>query len=173
RRYGDAFLDIDTSMDINDGYYDSEGDIIYLENLFTNETIPSLPSEVFLNHDTKNLKDENVIDDSKNMVKIFDPDIPEKNFSPTYVSLPFEDRHYLFLTYVIRIFLPYFTYLVVSHFLLSSGSEDTIFDPDIFAFHFSHRSGTFISFNVYPNILNESPVEIYSSTYFTLNIMRI
>nr|GEY89496.1 hypothetical protein [Tanacetum cinerariifolium] len=97
----DAFLDIDTSMDINDGYHDLKGDIIYLESLLTNETTPSLPSVVFLDHDTKRLKDESVIDDSKNMVKIFDPGIPEKNFSPTYVSLPFEDRHYLFFTYVV------------------------------------------------------------------------
>ncbi|GKB25903.1 hypothetical protein Tco_0865304 [Tanacetum coccineum] len=33
--------------------------------------------------------------------KVFDPGIHEKTFSPTYVSLPFEDRHYLSLTYVI------------------------------------------------------------------------
>nr|GEY84122.1 hypothetical protein [Tanacetum cinerariifolium] len=87
----DAFLDIDISMDINDGYHDSEGDIIYLKSLLTNETIPSLPSEVFLDHDTKSLKDKSVIDDSKNMVKIFDPRIHEKFFSPTYDCPDFED----------------------------------------------------------------------------------
>nr|GEX65748.1 putative ribonuclease H-like domain-containing protein [Tanacetum cinerariifolium] len=97
----DAFLDIDTFTNVKDGYHDSEGDTIYLESLLTNETIHSLPSEVFLDHDTKILKDESVIDDSKNMVKIFDPDIPKKFFSPTYVSLPFTDRHYLFFTYVV------------------------------------------------------------------------
>nr|GEY80426.1 hypothetical protein [Tanacetum cinerariifolium] len=100
----DAFLDIDTSMDVKDIYHDSEGDIIYLKSLLTNETTTSLPSEVFLDHDTKSLKDESVIDDSKNMLKIFVPGIPEKNFSPTYVSLPIEDHHNLFLTYVIQIF---------------------------------------------------------------------
>nr|GEY98171.1 hypothetical protein [Tanacetum cinerariifolium] len=103
-----------------------------------------------------------------NKVKVFDPGIPEKFFSPTYVSLPFKDRQYLFFTYVIRIFLLYFTYPEVSPFLLSSGSEDTIFDLGIFAFHFSHRSETFICFNVYSDILNESPMEICSSTHFTL-----
>ncbi|GJS08916.1 hypothetical protein Tco_0365712 [Tanacetum coccineum] len=119
------------------------------------------------------------IDDLMTEDKVFDPGIPEKFFSPTYVSLPFEDRHYLSLTYVIRIFLPYFTYPVESPFLLSSGSEDTIFDPDISAFHFSlepvasHRSGTFMCFNVYLNILNESPMKIYSSTCFVPNIMMI
>ncbi|GJR74026.1 hypothetical protein Tco_0086391 [Tanacetum coccineum] len=112
--------------------------------------------------------------------KVFDPGIHEKTFSPTYVSLPFEDRHYFPLTYVIRIFLPYFTYPVESPFLLSSGSEDTIFDPDISAFHFSspepvasHRSGNFMFFNVYPNILEESPMEIFSSTCFDPNITMI
>nr|GEX51427.1 hypothetical protein [Tanacetum cinerariifolium] len=77
----DAFLDIDASMGINNGYHDSKGDIIYLESLLTTETTPSLPSEVFLDHDTKRLKDESVIDDSKNMVKIFDPGIPKNFFS--------------------------------------------------------------------------------------------
>nr|GEV29732.1 hypothetical protein [Tanacetum cinerariifolium] len=101
--------------------------------------------------------------------KVFDPGIHDQIFSPTYVSLPFEDCHYLFFTYVVRIFLPRFTYLVDSPFLLSFGSEDTIFDPGIFAFYFSHRSGTFISFNVYLNILNESPMEICSFTCFTPN----
>nr|GEY09581.1 hypothetical protein [Tanacetum cinerariifolium] len=104
------------------------------------------------------------INDSMTEDKVFNPEIHDQNFSPTYVSLPFEDRHYIFFTYVVRIFLSHFTYPVVFPFLLSSGSEDTIFDPGISAFHFSHRSGTFISFNVYPNILNERPIEICSST---------
>ncbi|GJY38488.1 hypothetical protein Tco_0424852 [Tanacetum coccineum] len=56
--------------------------------------------------------------------------ISDPLFPVIYVKLPFEDRHYLSFTYVIRIFLPYFTYLVESPFLLSSGSEDTIFDRD-------------------------------------------
>ncbi|GKC50807.1 hypothetical protein Tco_1073552 [Tanacetum coccineum] len=34
-------------------------------------------------------------------------------------------------TFVIRTFLPYLTYLVDSPLLLSTGSEDTIFDPEI------------------------------------------
>ncbi|GJR71187.1 hypothetical protein Tco_0083552 [Tanacetum coccineum] len=42
----DAFLDIDVSTDVEDGYHDSEGDIIYFESLLMNNTIPNLPSEV-------------------------------------------------------------------------------------------------------------------------------
>ncbi|GJR49786.1 hypothetical protein Tco_1400307 [Tanacetum coccineum] len=172
-----AFLDMDISTDIENGYHDSEGDIIYLESLLINDTIPNLPPEVFLDHDPKNLKDEPDNEDLKSMVKVFDPDIHEKTFSPTYVRLPFEDRHYLSFTYVIQTFLLYFTYPVESPFLLSSRSEDTIFDPSIFAFHFyslepvaSHRSGTFMCFNVYLNNLNEKPIEIFSSTCFVPNI---
>nr|GEV87644.1 hypothetical protein [Tanacetum cinerariifolium] len=72
---------------------------------------------------------------------------------------------------VVRVFLRFFTYPVTSSILLSSGSEDTIFDPGISDYHFSsfmpgvsHRSGTFMKFIVYPNHLNESPMKILSST---------
>ncbi|GKD59840.1 hypothetical protein Tco_1297349 [Tanacetum coccineum] len=102
----DAFLDIDVSMDIEDGYHDSEGDIIYLESLLINNTIPNLPPEVFLYHDPRSLKDEPDNDELMSMVKVFDPEIHEKIISLTYVRLPFEDRHYFSLTFVIRIFLP-------------------------------------------------------------------
>nr|GEU93015.1 hypothetical protein [Tanacetum cinerariifolium] len=59
----DAFLETDVSTDIKDGYYDSKGDIIYLENLLTYDTILSLLSEMFLDHDPKGLKDEPNDDD--------------------------------------------------------------------------------------------------------------
>nr|GEV62912.1 hypothetical protein [Tanacetum cinerariifolium] len=109
---------------------------------------PSDDIELLLHHDQSTPKmsvvsilDGNIlydapIDDLMTEDKIFDPWIHEKICSPTYVSLPFEDRHYLFFTYVVRILLLYFIYSVVSPFLLSSGSEDTIFDPGISAFHF-------------------------------------
>ncbi|GJR94900.1 hypothetical protein Tco_0267074 [Tanacetum coccineum] len=152
----DAFLDMDISTDIENGYHNSEGDIIYLEILLIKDTIPNLPPEVFLDRDPRSLEDEPDKDDLKNIVKVFDPGIWEIIFSLTYVKLPFEDCHYLSLTYVIRIFLPYFTYLVDSSLLLSFESEDTIFDLDIPVFSFyslelvvSHRSGTFMCFNVY------------------------
>ncbi|GJS25936.1 hypothetical protein Tco_0486556 [Tanacetum coccineum] len=88
------------------------------------------------------------IDDLMTEDKVFDPGILKKIFSPTYVSLPFEDRHYFSLIYVIRNFLPYFTYPMDSSLPLSSGSENTIFDPVIPVFSLepviSHRSGNFM-----------------------------
>ncbi|GJT79390.1 hypothetical protein Tco_1053732 [Tanacetum coccineum] len=116
-----AFLNIDVSMDIEDGYHDSERDIIYLESLLINDTIPNLPPKVFLDRDPKSVNDEPKIDDLK---------IKEN------VRFTFEDRHYLSLTIGIKIFLPFLTYLVNSLPLLSSGSEDTIFDPGISAYSF-------------------------------------
>nr|GEY66265.1 hypothetical protein [Tanacetum cinerariifolium] len=77
---------------------------------------------------------------------------------------------------IVRVFLPFFTYPVTSSILLSSKSEDTIFDPGISNYHFaslepgvSHRSETFMKFNVYPNHLNESPMKILSSTCFPMD----
>nr|GEX77846.1 hypothetical protein [Tanacetum cinerariifolium] len=61
--------------------------------------------------------------------KVFDLGIHDQKFSPTYVSLPFTDLHYIFFTYVVRIFLPHFIYPVESPYLISSKSEDTIFYP--------------------------------------------
>ncbi|GKF48696.1 hypothetical protein Tco_0141947, partial [Tanacetum coccineum] len=83
----DAFIDIDVSTDIKDGYYDSEEDIIYLESLLINDTIPNLPPEMFFDHDPRSLKDEPDNNDLKSMVKVFDLGI----ISPTYVRITFED----------------------------------------------------------------------------------
>ncbi|GJW41098.1 hypothetical protein Tco_0066943 [Tanacetum coccineum] len=52
----DAFIYIDISTDIEDGYHDSEGDILYLESLLSNDTILSLPPKVFLDHDPEEFK---------------------------------------------------------------------------------------------------------------------
>nr|GEY02860.1 hypothetical protein [Tanacetum cinerariifolium] len=77
---------------------------------------------------------------------------------------------------VVQVFLPFFTYPVTSSILLSSRSEDTFFDPVISNYKFSslepcvsHRSGTFMKINVYPNYLNESLMEILSSTCFLMD----
>nr|GEX56903.1 hypothetical protein [Tanacetum cinerariifolium] len=49
--------------------------------------------------------------------------------------IPFPDI--LDFSNVVRVFLPFFTYPVTSSILLSSGSEDIIFDPGISSYHFS------------------------------------
>ncbi|GJT39731.1 hypothetical protein Tco_0939596 [Tanacetum coccineum] len=99
-----------------------------------------------------------------------DPGI-RKNVSTTNVNVPLEDDQSSLFAYVVWIFLAFLTYPVVPPYLLSTGNEDTIFDPGISSYHscmpdVSHRNGTFMKFNVYPNCLNESPMMILSSTCF-------
>ncbi|GKA08095.1 hypothetical protein Tco_0687426, partial [Tanacetum coccineum] len=100
-----------------------------------------------------------------------EPRVHVPNVLPTHPTL---DLDFILLSeplfaYIVWIFLPFLTYPVAPPYLLSCGNEDTIFDPGISIYHsfmpgVSHRSGTFMKFNVYPNHLNESPMKILSST---------
>nr|GEX45535.1 hypothetical protein [Tanacetum cinerariifolium] len=117
----DEINGFDMPSDFEVGYYDLEGDVLYLESFLSDDTTPNLPLEVFLYRDPRSLKDEPDNDDLKSMVKVFDLEFYEKIISLTYMRLPFEDHHYFSLTFVIRIFLPYHTYLMDSYLLLSSG----------------------------------------------------
>ncbi|GJR62502.1 hypothetical protein Tco_1504664 [Tanacetum coccineum] len=107
--------------------------------------------------------------DPGELTSIVDSGICENVLSTTNVSLPFEDDQSPLLAYVVWIFLPFLTFPVTPPYLLSCRNEDTIFDPGISVYHYfmssvSHQSGTFMKFNVYPNNLNENPMEILSST---------
>ncbi|GJS62438.1 reverse transcriptase domain-containing protein [Tanacetum coccineum] len=99
-----------------DAYNDSEGDVLEI----LHNTTHNLFLKVFFDHEPQGLKDEPDNDDLMTEDKVFDPGVMEKIFSPSYVRLSSKDRHYLFFTIV-----------------FSFGSEDTIFDPGIYAFHFS------------------------------------
>ncbi|GKB99459.1 hypothetical protein Tco_0985596 [Tanacetum coccineum] len=84
-----------------------------------------------------------------------DPGIRE-NVSTTNVNAPLEDDQSSLFAYVVWIFLAFLTYPVVPPYLLSTGNEDTIFDPGISIYHsfmpdVSHRSGTFMKFNDCPD----------------------
>ncbi|GKE26269.1 hypothetical protein Tco_1441653 [Tanacetum coccineum] len=102
-----------------------------------------------------------------------EPRVHVPNVLPTHPTLHL-DMDFILLSeplfaYIVWIFLPFLTYPVSPPYLLSCGNEDTIFDPGISIYHsfmpgVSHRSGTFMKFNVYPNHLNESPMKILSST---------
>ncbi|GKE40571.1 hypothetical protein Tco_1463976 [Tanacetum coccineum] len=102
-----------------------------------------------------------------------EPRVHVPNVLPTHPTLHLDLDFILFsdslFAYIAWIFLPFLMYPVAPPYLLSCGNEDTIFDPSISIYHsfmpdVSHRSRTFMKFNVYPNHLNESPIEILSST---------
>nr|GEV43631.1 hypothetical protein [Tanacetum cinerariifolium]GEV43989.1 hypothetical protein [Tanacetum cinerariifolium] len=142
---------------INEADFDPEGGISLIERLLyvenSIESFPHLISPDYSNYEEDNLFQERFLND--------DP-----------VTLP----DIFYFSNAVRVFLPFFTYLVTSSIFFSSGSEDTIFDPGISNYHFSslesgvsHRSGTFMKFNVYPNHLNESPMEVLSSICFPMD----
>ncbi|GKB15836.1 hypothetical protein Tco_0849759, partial [Tanacetum coccineum] len=135
----------------------------------------SLPDYEALFHDSE----PNSGDFTMDVVEdIFDnptrePRVHVPNILPTHPTLHLDLDFILssdsLFAYVVRIFLPFLIYPVDPLYLLSSGNEDTIFDPDISIYHsfmlgISHRSRTFMKFNVYPNYLNGSLMEILSST---------
>nr|GEW87560.1 hypothetical protein [Tanacetum cinerariifolium] len=96
----------------------------------------------------------------------------KKDFNPGSISS--NDATFPLFAYIVWIFLPFLMYPVAPPYLLSSRNEDTISDAVILIYHsfmpgVSHRSGTFMKFNVYPNHLNESPMEILSSTCFPMD----
>nr|GEU66669.1 hypothetical protein [Tanacetum cinerariifolium] len=107
----DLFLATDDLMppDIESEDYDSEGDVNFLEELLR-EFISAVMNNI----------------DELNEDECFDPGGGEID-----VFTIVEDDDYFPFIFVIRIFLPYLIYPEVSPLLLSTGSEDTIFDPVI------------------------------------------
>ncbi|GKF75942.1 hypothetical protein Tco_0225386, partial [Tanacetum coccineum] len=118
-----------------DDYNDSDGDVLEI----LHNTTHNLFTEVFFDHEPRSLKDEPDNDDLMTMDEVFDPGIWEKILSLSYVRLSYKDFHYLFFTIV-----------------FSFGSEDAIFDPGIYAFHFS---------SIEP-VAFESQMLVFSSTCF-------
>ncbi|GKD27501.1 hypothetical protein Tco_1233715 [Tanacetum coccineum] len=99
----------------------SKGDIVFLDNLLNDDPIPEYKRFTF---DIE--PDALVINnfDELNEDECFDPGGGEIN-----VSQNIEDDNSF--TFIIRTFLPFLTYPVDSPLLLSTMSEDTIFDPGI------------------------------------------
>nr|GEY52447.1 hypothetical protein [Tanacetum cinerariifolium] len=183
---------------INEANYDPEEDIHLVERLLYDNTSPRPPkdfnsenSDVIIESFSPSpipVKDSDPFMEEIDLFLAFDRPIPlgiDSDYSDSKGDNLFLERllhddpislpDILNFSNVIRVFLPFFTYLVTSSFLLSSRSEDIIFDPSIPNYHLSsldpdvsHRSGTFMKFNVYPNHLNEITMDILS---FTCSLM--
>ncbi|GJZ29141.1 hypothetical protein Tco_0573788 [Tanacetum coccineum] len=54
----DAFLAIEVPTYIEEGYYDSEGDVIYLESLLSDDTTHNFSSDVFFDHEPQQIRNE-------------------------------------------------------------------------------------------------------------------
>ncbi|GKD29102.1 reverse transcriptase domain-containing protein [Tanacetum coccineum] len=60
----DAFLAIKVPTYIEEGYYDSEGDVLYLESLPSDDNTYNLSSDVFFDHEPQHIKNESDHDTS-------------------------------------------------------------------------------------------------------------
>ncbi|GJU71956.1 reverse transcriptase domain-containing protein [Tanacetum coccineum] len=197
----DAFLAIEVTTYIEEGYYDSEGDVLYLESLLSDDNTPNsdplhhefaggvimIPPRIVRKHEdyisrilllcgnSSSRSPENfhiiieslpssttLVEDSdfnREEIDIFsgpDDSIPpsiEKTDVPVINNVDKLNEDECFdlgggeinvevddsFTFVIQTFLPYLTYSEVSPLLSSTENKDTIFDPGIFAFHFSSQ----------------------------------
>ncbi|GJW07907.1 hypothetical protein Tco_1570330 [Tanacetum coccineum] len=54
----DAFLAIEVPTYIEEGYYDSEGDVLYLESLLNDDTTHNLSPDVFFDHKPQHIENE-------------------------------------------------------------------------------------------------------------------
>ncbi|GJU69646.1 hypothetical protein Tco_1255905 [Tanacetum coccineum] len=54
----DAFLAIEVPTYIKEGYYDSEGDVLYLESLLSDDTTHNITPNVFFNHEPQHIENE-------------------------------------------------------------------------------------------------------------------
>ncbi|GJV14092.1 hypothetical protein Tco_1359415 [Tanacetum coccineum] len=121
----DAFLAIEVPTYIEEGYYDSEGDILYLESLLSDDNTHNLFSDS--------------PDEYEHLTFDMEPDVPVINnidnvnedecFNPGggEINVEVDDS----FTFVTRTFLSYLTYPEVSPLLSSTENEDTIFIPGI------------------------------------------
>nr|GEW69636.1 hypothetical protein [Tanacetum cinerariifolium] len=150
----DLYLASDNSIPpgIENIDYDSEGDIHFLEELLVNDSIPLPKNEssnfdrhddpLFLRPHPKPPNVEVFFDfepNSGELISVVKNNIDEFNedecFDPEGgeidVFANIKDDDYFPFIFVIRIFLPYLIYPEISPLLLSTRSEDTIFDPSI------------------------------------------
>ncbi|GKF16117.1 hypothetical protein Tco_0061035, partial [Tanacetum coccineum] len=123
----DLFLASDDSMpsgiEIDD--YDSEGDILPLEELLDN-VLFSLPKSDDFTVDVEPVAAVTNKFDVLNKNEPFDPGGGE---NVVFLNVEEDDS----FTFTIRTFLPFVTYPEAYPLSCSTGSEDTIFDPGIFA----------------------------------------
>ncbi|GJU74960.1 hypothetical protein Tco_1266365 [Tanacetum coccineum] len=113
----DTFLVLEDSLPPGiESDLDSEGDIVFLYNLLNEDSIPEYERFTF------------DIDPDAPVINNFDELNEDECFDPGGEIDVEDDDSFIF---IIRTFLPFLTYLVDSPLLLSTRSEDTIFDPGI------------------------------------------
>ncbi|GKE21945.1 reverse transcriptase domain-containing protein [Tanacetum coccineum] len=80
----DAFLAMEVSSNFEEGYYDSEGDVIFLESLFSDDTTHNLSPEVIFDHEPK--QNESIHNTSITFSPMSDP--LHHEFAGEIITLP-------------------------------------------------------------------------------------
>nr|GEU83140.1 hypothetical protein [Tanacetum cinerariifolium] len=150
----DLFLASDNSIPpgIENFDYDSKGDIYFLEEMLSNDSLslPKNESSNFDHHDDPSFprpppeppdveffvdlepnSGELILVMMKNIDELNEDECCDPEGGEINVFENIEDDDYFPFIFVIRIFLPYLIYPEVSPLLLFTRSEDTIFDPGI------------------------------------------
>nr|GEX78704.1 hypothetical protein [Tanacetum cinerariifolium] len=142
---GDLFLATDHSITpCIENYYDTEGDICFLEALLIDDFIPSSVNETSDFEDDPSIPrpppepPDDEFDLEPEVISTVMNDVDELNehesFDPggeIFVSTNDEDVNCFPFMFVIRIFMPYLILPEISPLFLSAESEDTIFDPGL------------------------------------------
>ncbi|GJZ45585.1 hypothetical protein Tco_0593181 [Tanacetum coccineum] len=104
---------------------DSEGDILPLEELLDNVLFPLPESDDF----TVDVEPVAAVTNNFDVLNDNEPFDPGGGENVVFLNVEEDDS----FTFTIRTFLPFVTYPEASPLSCSTGSEDTIFDPGIFA----------------------------------------
>nr|GEU63170.1 hypothetical protein [Tanacetum cinerariifolium] len=121
--------------------FDLDEEIIYSEfNPIHDEDLDSTPKND--RFDTNSYLLESLLNRDESIPPGIDSDDSDSEGENLFLERllygdPIPLRDILEFSNVVRVFLPFFTYPVTSSILLSSGSEDIIFDPGISDYHFS------------------------------------
>nr|GEX86207.1 hypothetical protein [Tanacetum cinerariifolium] len=138
---------------------------------FTHEEFGDEPAHIISEYDCFYFRN---LPDPGELISILNFGIRENLSSTTCVNLPVEDDYSPLLAYVVWIFIAHLTYPVIPPHFHSFRNEDTIFDPGITINRFysfkpglSRRCRTFKKFNTHRSHLNESPMEMLFSTFYS------
>nr|GFC08118.1 hypothetical protein [Tanacetum cinerariifolium] len=155
----------------------------YVEASPHDSELVSLEAAEIVIPEVKEIEDDNLCEklnlpDQGELMSVLNSRIRENLLSTTLVNLPIEDDYSSLLAYVVWIFVPYLTYLVILPYLHPFGNEDTIFDPGITIYHFYsskpglfHRHAAFKKFNTHRSHLNEWPMIINGKNTPLLDVL--
>ncbi|GJR72028.1 reverse transcriptase domain-containing protein [Tanacetum coccineum] len=182
----DAFLSLDSIPPyIEDGIYDSEGDILFLENLLKDKPSKSEESKTLDSVDLLLIGDSNIINEafknelclsfpSGNEDKVFKPGILDYFVTNDVIlGLSFTHEESTFTSHAADSELFLSLEEPVIDIVLSYSNEDKVFNPGMYIINGVHYDSMEFSLRGYDDfklIINESPMMILPFFFFFLHV---